>query len=193
MAHTFLSFSKEPLVYGQFIADDVKGKQWMEYDREVQKGILLHRFIDDYTDQHALVLGLKRQLHPSLGKFAGVALDVLFDHVLSQRWQDYSQEPRTEWIKRTYSLLNERKNEMTEKRQFILNKMMEHDWMNMYHTPEGTSQILQQMSRRISIENPLSHALEAFVMHEKHIISTFDEFFPQILAAAQMKLDTFAA
>jgi acyl carrier protein phosphodiesterase len=192
LAHTFLSFSQEPLVYGQFIADDIKGKQWMEHNREVQKGILLHRFIDDYTDQHVLVMELKQKLHPSLGKFAGVALDVLFDHVLSLRWQDYSKEPRIEWIQRSYSLLSERKHEMTEKRQFILSKMIEHDWMSMYHTAEGTSRILEQMSRRISIENPLNRALEAFLMHEKHIISTFDEFFPEILAAAQMKLDTFA-
>ena len=69
---------------------------------------------------------------------------------------------------------------MTEKRQFILSKMIEHDWMSMYHTAEGTSRILEQMSRRISIENPLNRALEAFLMHEKHIISTFDEFFPRI-------------
>jgi acyl carrier protein phosphodiesterase len=81
---------------------------------------------------------------------------------------------------------------MSEKRQFIMDKMIEHDWMNMYLTQQGTAEILNQMGRRIPFDNSLKDSFEVFVLHEKDIISTFDEFFPQIVSATQGKLDTFA-
>lgn len=192
LAHSFLSFSDESVLLGQFIADDVKGKTWQHYPGEIQKGILLHRFIDDYTDNHPLLLDLKKRLHPRLGKFSGVFLDVLFDHVLSLRWPTHSGANRESWINRTYSELQLRMHLMPERRQYLLSKMIEHDWMNMYFTAEGTSRILNQMSVRIPFENPLNNSFTAFLEHEKEIISTFDEFFPQILSATQLKLNTFA-
>jgi acyl carrier protein phosphodiesterase len=193
LAHSFLSFSAEPVLFGQFIADDIKGNKWQLHDKHVQAGILLHRFIDDYTDTHPLVLDLKLKMHSELGKFSGVVLDVLLDHVLSNRWAAYSNVDRESWIVNTYSRLHNRHAEMSDKRKFILEKMIEHDWMNMYYTGEGTAKILNQMARRIPIANPLENSFRVYEAREKEIISTFDEFFPQILTATQSKFNIFAS
>lgn len=179
-------------MFGQFIADDIKGSKWQLHEKNVQAGILLHRFIDDYTDTHPLILELKRKLHPEIGKFSGVVLDVLFDHVLSNKWTQYSDVKRESWIQITYEKLQNRHPEMSDKRKFILQKMIEHDWMNMYHSGDGTSRILNQMARRIPFNNPLENSFEVYRTHEKEIISTFDEFFPKILSASQSKFNTFA-
>jgi acyl carrier protein phosphodiesterase len=48
------------------------------------------------------------------------------------------------------------------------------------------------MSKRIPLVNPLHRAWEAFELHETAVISTFDEFFPELLSAANLKYDTFA-
>jgi len=193
LAHSFLSFSNEPILFGQFIADDIKGNKWQQYEANIQQGILLHRFIDDFTDSHAQVLELKKLLHPRLGKFSGVVLDVLFDHVLSLKWKTYAEPSRERWIQETYLQLGLRRPEMSEKRKFIIDKMIEHDWMNMYLTQQGTSEILNQMGRRIPFGNSLEDSFEVFVLYQKDIISTFDDFFPQIISSTQVKLDTFAA
>jgi acyl carrier protein phosphodiesterase len=192
LAHSFLSFANEPILFGQFIADDIKGSQWKTWPPNIQQGILLHRFIDDFTDNHPLLLELRKRLHPTLGKFAGVVLDVLFDHALSLRWEQHSKLSREEWIQNTYLQLQQRYHEMSEKRKFILSAMIRHDWMNMYGTAEGTSQILQQMSRRISLDNPLHSSFKAFETHQTDILSAFDEFFPEILFKSRRKLDIFA-
>ncbi len=192
LAHSLLSFSSEPILFGQFIADDIKGNKWQQFEKPVQTGILLHRFIDEYTDSHPLLLELKKQLYPNLGKFSGVVLDVLFDHVLSQHWHHYSEQMREPWIQSTYTQLQKRQVDMTDKRRFISEKMIEHDWMNMYMTEEGTSRILNQMSMRIPFTNPLKDSIQVYQMHKKDIISTFHDFFPQILRVTQHKLDTFA-
>jgi acyl carrier protein phosphodiesterase len=192
LAHSFLSFSSEPILFGQFIADDIKGNKWQLLDKEVQKGVLLHRFIDDYTDTHPLLLDLKKKMHPSLGKFSGVVLDVLFDHVLSLKWHNYSEHHRESWIQATYAQLRKRHIDMSDRRRFISEKMIEHDWMNMYLTQEGTSKILNQMAGRIHFTNPLKDSFDVYLTYENVIISTFDEFFPQIISATQCKFDTFA-
>jgi len=192
LAHSFLSFSIEPVLFGQFIADDIKGNKWQQFDSTIQQGILMHRFIDNFTDSHPLVLELKKQMHPFLGKFSGVVLDVLFDHVLSQKWQLYSEQTRENWINTIYFQLGQRRLEMSEKRKYIIDKMIEHDWMNMYMTQEGTAEILNQMGRRIAFSNTLKDSFDVYIRNEKDIISTFDVFFPQIVSATQLKLDTFA-
>jgi acyl carrier protein phosphodiesterase len=109
LAHSFLSFSIEPVLFGQFIADDIKGNKWQQFDSKIQQGILIHRFIDNFTDNHPLVLELKKQLHPLLGKFSGVVLDFLFYLVLSQKWQLYSGQTRERWIQTIYFQLGQRR------------------------------------------------------------------------------------
>lgn len=192
LAHSFLSFSIEPILFGQFIADDIKGNKWQHLPEDVQTGVLLHRFIDNFTDSHPIILDLKKQFHPTLGKFAGVVLDVLMDHVLSIKWHAYSTVDRQLYIESTYGQLSSFLHEMPEKRKYIIEKMIEYDWMNMYRTQEGTARILNQMSQRISFTNPLRDSFDIYLQHERDILSVFDEFFPQILSASQRKLDIFA-
>jgi acyl carrier protein phosphodiesterase len=192
LAHAVLSFNNDSVLVGQFIADDVKGNRWMSYDAAIRNGILLHRFIDDFTDNHAAVLELKYHLYPQLGKFAGVALDVLFDHCLSQRWESHLPSGRAESITGFYDTLSANQFHLSERRRFILERMIEYDWMNMYAERDGTARILKQMSRRVAFDNPLDRAWEAFEAHEGAVISTFDAFFPELLSAAKVKYDTFA-
>ena len=52
LAHIYLSGEDEGLTIGNFIADSIKGKKYLNFKKEIQKGILLHRSIDTFTDQH---------------------------------------------------------------------------------------------------------------------------------------------
>ena len=52
LAHVYLSGANEALIIDNFIADHVKGKAYLDYSKTIQKGILLHRKIDHFTDQH---------------------------------------------------------------------------------------------------------------------------------------------
>ena len=47
LAHIFLSGEGDDLLkLGNFMGDTVRGKQYLNYPKEVQRGILLHRQID---------------------------------------------------------------------------------------------------------------------------------------------------
>ena len=52
LAHAYLSFDYTDILLGNMISDYVKGKKKFEYPPEIQSGIMLHRMIDEFTDNH---------------------------------------------------------------------------------------------------------------------------------------------
>ena len=90
LAHIYLSGNNKLLMIGNFIGDAVKGRRYENLHPMVRKGVLLHRAIDDYTDRHPLNAEVRKILHPVCGKYAGVYLDMFYDHFLAAGWDRYS-------------------------------------------------------------------------------------------------------
>ncbi len=87
LAHIYLSGNQERVMIGNFIGDFVKGKAWEEFDSAIQRGILLHREIDRYTDDHEVVIKTKERLRPKYHHYAPVISDVFYDHFLASLWK----------------------------------------------------------------------------------------------------------
>ena len=98
LAHLYLSGSDPDLMLGNFIADAVKGKQVELYALGVQNGIRLHRAIDTFTDAHPVVRQTKAHLYAGYSKFAGVILDIYFDHFLAIGWANYHPQPLADFV-----------------------------------------------------------------------------------------------
>ena len=64
LAHIYLSQSIDAFMIGNFMADSIKGNQFLQYPSPVKEGILMHRFIDSYTDSHHKVLVNIQMLRP---------------------------------------------------------------------------------------------------------------------------------
>ena len=91
LAHIYLSGDCPAVQIGNFIGDFVKGKTYLKYPSKIRKGILLHRFIDSYTDNHALFAEAKSLLRDSFGRYAGIVLDMYYDHFLARDFERYSK------------------------------------------------------------------------------------------------------
>jgi acyl carrier protein phosphodiesterase len=74
LAHVYLSGSNKELAIGNFIADHVKGKAYLEYPEIIQNGILLHRKIDYFTDQHPIFKKMSPCCSQNSGNTAGSLL-----------------------------------------------------------------------------------------------------------------------
>lgn len=98
LAHLYLSGNNEELKFGNFIGDWIKGNKYMNYDGDIRKGILLHREIDGYTDNHPMVDKSVERLRPAYGKHSAVAVDILYDHYLAKNWEDYSEVPLKKYV-----------------------------------------------------------------------------------------------
>ncbi|MCF6183790.1 MAG: ACP phosphodiesterase [Bacteroidales bacterium] len=104
LAHIFLSGDNEAVKFGNFTGDWVKGKSYNNFPREIQKGILLHRKIDSYTDSHNTVKKSILKIRPAYGKYSGVVTDILYDHFLAQNWQIYSESSLKDYVGLTEKL-----------------------------------------------------------------------------------------
>src|SRR5437868_3644589 len=102
LAHLYLSIESEEWMVGGFIADEVKGKNYQTYQKGIADGILLHRFIDEFTDEHSIVRQSKSHLRPQFGLFSGLIVDMYYDHFLAKNWSVYSPEPLRVFTERCY-------------------------------------------------------------------------------------------
>ena len=108
LAHLYLSGNNENTIIGNFIANHVKGNGINKYEPGIRNGIILHREIDWFTDSHPQFLISKKRLTPTYRKYAGVIIDMYYDHFLSAYWDVYSEEPIISFTKRMYRTMSMR-------------------------------------------------------------------------------------
>jgi acyl carrier protein phosphodiesterase len=98
LAHIYLSGDNYLIKIGNFMADGIRGKQFKNYPQEVQKGIVLHRAIDTFTDAHPVFRQSTKKLHSRYHHYAGVIVDVFYDHFLAKNWANYSDENLADYV-----------------------------------------------------------------------------------------------
>ena len=150
LAHIYLSGENDLIKIGNFMADGIRGKQFEHFPEDVQKGILLHRFIDTYTDSHDIFRQSTKRLHEKYHHYAGVIVDIVYDHFLAKNWEKYSDEKLDRFVNQFYRSLHENYPILTEKTQDMMPYMIKQNWLLSYQTVEGIHQILTQMDRRRS-------------------------------------------
>lgn len=192
LAHMFLSFELEEFVVGQFIADEVKGSAYKNFKPGISEGILLHRFIDHYTDTHPACLELRAELRGEHGLFTPVVMDVFFDYALSNFWKTYSDKPLHQFIDEHYKILDANRDHLSDRMKYLLEVMIRRNWLARYETIEGINLTLNEMSSRIKSPNTLKTASQSLVNQHERIMSTFNAFFPTLLVDSKTKFNTFA-
>lgn len=181
LSHLYLSFDDKSIAIGNFIADFVKGKKYLEYPKEVQYGILIHREIDHYADNHPIFLEGKRRLALEYRHYAGVIMDVYYDHFLSKNWSDYSQEDLKVFCQRHYKLLNDNQSLLPERCSYLLSYMETGDWLYNYQFLEGIQFALSGMARRTSFESGMEKAVQNLTDDYERFENEFQDFFKEIL------------
>lgn len=190
LAHAFLS-GDDPLIRtGNFVADSVKGSKHSEYPALMQKGILLHRFIDHYTDTHPIVDESKKVLRERFGKYAGVVADVFYDHYLARHWHEHHPSlSLREYADETYSILTTNFELLPERSRQFIPFLIEQDWLGSYASREGISEILVRMSRRTGFDSGMQRAKEELNERDYVYKNHFDAFFPELQKATRIQLD----
>jgi acyl carrier protein phosphodiesterase len=175
LAHCFLSFGDEDVLVGNFMGDFVKGSHWQLYSGGVQRGILLHRVIDSFTDAHPLALRGTARLRPQAGRYAAPVLDILFDHLLVRSWTACTTEPLDEFIRKVYEILSRRRAEFPP----VLAQRL------VYKTRTGMETVLARFSHRVPLNDQGRDVLNAFFDDLDAFESDFQRFFPALTARCQ--------
>jgi acyl carrier protein phosphodiesterase len=188
LAHIYLSGENDLIKIGNFMADGIRGKQFEHFPEDIQRGILLHRFIDTYTDSHDIFRQSTKRLHEKYHHYAGVIVDILYDHFLAKNWSNYSDEKLESFINRFYRSLHENYEILTERTQDIMPYMIQRNWLLSYRTVEGIHQILTQMDRRSKNASKMQFASEELKEFYTEFEQEFTAFFEDIQKQAKLKL-----
>lgn len=178
LAHCFLSFDDPELLTGNFIADFVKGRAWQSYAPGVQRGILLHRTIDAFTDAHPLARQSAARLRPFAGRYAAPVVDILYDYLLAGHWTEFAREPFANFVQKTYKMLDNRRMEMPEPLRERLPRMLAGDFLSGYAHREGLEWVLDRFSRRLPAGFDWRALWTFFLDHENDFSRDFQGFFP---------------
>lgn len=189
LSHLYLSGNAEGLIIGNFIADSVKGNTIKSFPLEIQKGIILHRQIDAYTDSHSIVEESKQRLRGKYKKYASVIVDIYYDHFLAINWEEYSQESLDEYTKNIYIIIEKHRHSFPLKSQLFTKYMLEHNILSAYAKLEGIDSVLQGMSKRTSFISNMEHAIHDLKEHYSVFEKEFKLFFPELQKYVNTKID----
>lgn len=183
LAHAYLSERKEGLLIGNFIADFIKGdpthpRHGLQPD--VIAGIRRHRTIDSFTDAHPAVDSVRDLLHPRCHKYAGVAVDVFFDHFLANQFQQLTNEPLPAFVHYFYETLQQNTHRLPAAALRMTDYMIRQDWLSSYQFMEGIDRSLKGISRRTAFPSGLETAVDDLQTHYLFIEQAFSVFWPDL-------------
>jgi acyl carrier protein phosphodiesterase len=188
LAHIYLSADDEDITIGNFIADGIKGKKYMKFPAKIQKGILLHRSIDSYTDHHPTVRLSTARLHKNYGHYSGVIVDILYDHYLAKNWENYHATPLDQYIENFYELLRSNYEILPSRIKKMMPYMISDNWLLSYATVPGISKILSQMNVRTGGISKMNFAVLELEEYYSEFEEEFTSFFADLITHTENKL-----
>jgi len=188
LAHLYLSGDDEELMIGNFIADFIRNKEVINYSEGIQKGIFLHRKIDFYTDTHPIVKQGTHRLRTNHGKYAPVVLDVLFDYLLANNWEKYSEESIADYTIKVYKILSRNQSFLPPKIGNRLPEMIADNWLVKYGWDDGLRYVFERMKKRVSQPNLLENAVESLKEDYPSYENEFNAFFPEVIAYVEQEI-----
>ena len=181
LAHIYLASQSDDAMIGALLGDFAGADYAGDYTPEIEREIAIHRKVDSYTDSHPIVLAAKEQFEPGRRRFAGILLDIFYDHVLLSNWERYSDRPANELISRFYRALEIRQAILPERLQRMLPYMVGQDWLGSYREFAGVELTVARVSQRLSRNGELMRdGLEDLRRLHVGLSAGFYEFFPQL-------------
>ncbi|MBN1112914.1 MAG: DUF479 domain-containing protein [Bacteroidales bacterium] len=151
LGHLYLSGNDENVIIGNFIADFVKGNSYKKFPEAIQKGILMHRKIDEYTDGHQSTKDISKILRGTYGKYSTIISDMLIDHVLATNWNDYHNKSLYVFSIKSYLTMVKHFSVLPKQMQHILPFLIQSNRLYSYSRESGILKAIQIMERYSSL------------------------------------------
>ncbi|CAI8920004.1 acyl carrier protein phosphodiesterase [Pseudomonas sp. IT-P74] len=179
LAHLHLGGQRPGQLLGSLYGDFVKGRLQGQFAPEIEGAIQLHRSIDVYTDRHPLVDVALSRFSLTRRRYAGIVLDVFFDHCLARDWALYADRPLELFTSDVYRVLSSER-QLPERLAKIAPHMVANDWLGSYQEFEVLEQVLRGISRRLTRPEELAAAMQELRRLYEPLSEDFRLFYPQL-------------
>lgn len=186
LAHAYLSPDDDKVMLGNFIGDFIKGRQALsQFDTGIIRGVELHRAIDEFTDNHPVVHESKHRLRPKYRHYAGVIVDVFYDHFLAVHWKKFHPRTLSEFSSRTYRTIETFSDILPVEFRAMFSYMVRGNWLLNYSSISGINKTLSGMASRTPYESKMELATEDLTQHYGEFDNEFQMFFPELKRFAE--------
>ena len=181
LAHAYLSFHKPGILVGNMISDFVKGRVQFDFPERIQKGITLHRAIDEFTDFHPVTQVAKSYFRPAYRLYSGAFVDIMYDHFLALDENEFATPGHLfNFADETYRLLNQETAFFPARFAGMYPYMKSQNWLYNYRTEEGMRNSFAGLVRRAAYINDSSTAFDIFLKHYDALQTQYSLFFPEL-------------
>ncbi len=154
LAHLHIAERGNSSLLGNLLGDFVKGDPTKQFPQDIVAGIRMHRFVDSYTDSHSVIKQAKQFFPEKQKRFAGIALDMYWDHCLASRWDDYHPMSLTEFCRKAEHVtrIESEPETVTLPPRYLemTNHMWKGRWIESYVDINNIAYALERMSTRRS-------------------------------------------
>lgn len=181
LAHIYLSGEEDEMKLGNFLGDYVKGKAFHIYPEKIKNGILLHRFIDTFTDKNKHTLEAKLLFVPKYRKYSGIVMDILYDHFLASNWNKYSNTELIDFINNFHNILVKYNDMLPAEVQTLYPRLIKNKRLYSYRTVEGIRSVLSTMAKYTSLPDHADFAIDTMNENYDYLTENFFSFFSDII------------
>lgn len=190
LAHIYLSGDNDLMKIGNFMADGIRGKNFDTFPMAIQKGIILHRAIDTFTDAHPVFRQSTKRLHANYHHYSGIIVDIFYDHFLAKNWENYSNESLENYTERFYQSLRDNHDFLTEKTQKMVPYLINQNWLLSYQTIEGIEDVLIRMDNRMKRDSNMRFSVAELRTFYTEFETEFTTFFEEIKTHSNQRILT---
>jgi len=184
LAHYVLAPADDAARMGTLLGDFARGNDLSAWSAPVESAIRLHRRVDSLTDTHPLVAEVKALTPPHLRRYAGILMDVFFDHVLIKQWPHWRTEPLEAFCAGVYAGLERSASALPPPAQGLALRMGRYDMLRNCASYDGVVHVLGRIATRLSRPVALAEGAVMLEQHGPRIEAAFEQFFPQLVSMA---------
>jgi acyl carrier protein phosphodiesterase len=194
LAHAWLARHSDAAILGALLGDFVFGQLALaDWPDAVHREIVVHRRIDRYTDAHPDVAAARALFADGLRRYAGIVLDVHFDHLLARDWTRWDGGSLDAFTARVYRVLREQGDALPPRLRAIAPRMQAQDWLGSYRERDRVDHAVRGIATRLSRHGErLVECLPILRAHESEVDAAFERYFPQLIAEAPRLRATLA-
>ena len=184
LAHLFLAPDSPEARVGSVLGDFTRGVDVAALPYAVRLGVRHHLAVDSFTDKHPDVLASKRLFSTQRRRFAGVALDVLYDYFLLRHWAKFTDADQNTFIRTVYAQLQDNENLMSPGMSRTTLHMVSHDWFGSYRDLDNIGYALDRVTERIRFQNAFAGIIHEIRPLHSELEERFLSFFPDLQSFA---------
>ncbi|MDI3318577.1 ACP phosphodiesterase [Pinibacter soli] len=185
LAHAYLSFNEPDILVGNMISDFVKGRKKFDYPEGIQKGIQIHRNIDEFTDTHQATKRAMQVYKPAYRLYSTAFVDVTFDYFLANDKSIFSDASLFDFSRSVYATLEQYFDQLPGPFRMMFPYMKSNNWLYNYRTKYGIERSFGGVVRRSQYLEESDTAFQIFNDNIPYLQECYNVFFPQLVSYAK--------